>query len=88
MIIQDYVIKLHKLIFMKNFIFIPFFILGTTSLIAQTSVKRSNLELKETIIKTDTKVKETKEIEIEKNRETTILLQKIATLPKKVKTQK
>ncbi len=88
MIIQDYVIKLQKLIFMKKLIFIPFFVLGTTSLMAQTNVKRSNLELKETIIKTDTKVVITKEIEVEKKEEKTILPPKVATLPKKNKKQK
>lgn len=86
MIIQDYVIKLQKLFFMKTHLIIPFFFLGITSLFAQATVKRSNIDLKETIIRTDTRVKVIKEIELKKDATTTP--QKVAILPKKSKKQK
>ncbi len=71
---------------MKTLIILPLFVLGTTSLFAQTNTKRTNKELKETIIKTDTKVLIVKEIEVEKKKKkATAAPPKVAILNKKQK---
>jgi len=70
---------------MKTLILIPSILIGASSLMAQSTVKRSTLEIKETIIRIDTKVERIKEIETEKKKQVLTSPKTVAVLPEKSK---